>query len=204
MEIYSFLFYFFGFCFILSSTLMIIARNTIKAAMLLILAFFNAAIIWLFLEAEFLAITLILVYVGAVMVLFLFIIKMLDIDKEVIKAKFSKYMPLSIAVLFIIIGLITLILYSGVLSLNIDVPESKNYDSYSNITEIAKILYTDFVYPFELAAVLLLLAIIASITLVHNKKDGSSKRQEIAQQVKVKAKDRMKIIKGNRKNEKED
>jgi len=175
---------------------MIIARNTMKAAMLLILSFFNAAIIWLLLEAEFLAITLILVYVGAVMVLFLFIIKMLDIDRSTIRAKFTKYLPLGVVALVFIIGLIILILYSGIFNANtIEEPLRHNAD-YSNITEIANVLYTQYIYPFELAAVLLLIAIIASITLVHTK-NNTSKKQNIAQQVSVQAKDRIRFVKKN-------
>ena len=90
MEFASILFYVFGFCFVASAALMVTSRNTMKAAMLLILSFFSAASIWLLLEAEFLAVTLILVYVGAVMVLFLFVIKMLDVDQSTLRAKFHR------------------------------------------------------------------------------------------------------------------
>ena len=113
MEFTSMLFYVFAFCFIGSAVLMVTSRNTIKAAMFLILSFFSVASLWLLLEAEFLAITLILVYVGAVMVLFLFVIKMLDIDKSTVRAKFTKYLPLGIVVSVVVISQMALVLNVG-------------------------------------------------------------------------------------------
>ena len=113
MEFTSVLFYVFGLSFVASAALMVSARNTMKAAMLLILSFFSAASIWLLLEAEFLAVTLILVYVGAVMVLFLFVIKMLDVDQSTLRAKFTKYLPLGIVVAVIVIAQMALVLSAG-------------------------------------------------------------------------------------------
>lgn len=193
MEFTSILFYVFGFCFVASAALMVTARNTMKAAMLLILSFFSAASIWLLLEAEFLAITLILVYVGAVMVLFLFVIKMLNVDQSTLRAKFTKYLPLGVAVAAIVIGQMVLVLNAGQFGLDAVAEPARHAPDYSNITELANLLYTAYVYPFELAAVLLLIAIIAAITLVH--RTGSrSKKQNISEQVNVQAKDRMRIV----------
>jgi len=193
MEFTSILFYFFGLSFIASATLMVTARNTMKAAMLLILAFFSAASIWLLLEAEFLAITLILVYVGAVMVLFLFVIKMLNVDQSTLRAKFTKYLPLGIVVAAIVIAQMALVLGAGQFGLDSVSEPARNSADYSNITELANLLYTAYVYPFELAAVLLLIAIIAAITLVH--RSGSrSKKQNISEQVNVKASDRVRVV----------
>ena len=193
MEFTSILFYVFGFCFVASAALMVTARNTMKAAMLLILSFFSAASIWLLLEAEFLAITLILVYVGAVMVLFLFVIKMLNVDQSTLRAKFTKYLPLGVAVAAIVIGQMVLVLNAGQFGLGAVAEPARHAPDYSNITELANLLYTAYVYPFELAAVLLLIAIIAAITLVH--RTGSrSKKQNISEQVNVQAKDRMRIV----------
>jgi len=193
MEFTSILFYFFGLSFIASATLMVAARNTMKAAMLLILAFFSAASIWLLLEAEFLAITLILVYVGAVMVLFLFVIKMLNVDQSTLRAKFTKYLPLGIVVAAIVIAQMALVLGAGQFGLDSVSEPARNSADYSNITELANLLYTAYVYPFELAAVLLLIAIIAAITLVH--RSGSrSKKQNISEQVNVKASDRVRVV----------
>ena len=193
MEFSSILFYVFGFCFVSSAALMVTARNTMKAAMLLILSFFSAASIWLLLEAEFLAITLILVYVGAVMVLFLFVIKMLDVDKSTLRAKFTKYLPLGILVVAIVIAQMTIALNSAQFGLDTIVEPTRHVADYSNITELANLLYTDYVYPFELAAILLLLAIIAAITLAQNK-EHRIKKQNIAEQISVQAKDRIRIV----------
>ena len=158
MEFSSILFYVFGFCFVASSAMLVIARNTLKAAMLLILSFFSVASLWLLLEAEFLAITLILVYVGAVMVLFLFVIKMLNIDQSTIRAKFTTYLPLGIFVSMVVIAQIALVLSAGQFDLEVVEEPTRHIAGYSNITELATDLYTTYVYPFELAAVLLLIA----------------------------------------------
>ncbi len=193
MEFTSILFYVFALCFIGSAVLMVTSRNTIKAAMFLILSFFSVASLWLLLEAEFLAITLILVYVGAVMVLFLFVIKMLDIDKSTVRAKFTKYLPLGIVVSVVVISQMALILSVGQFDLDNSMGPVRKAADFSNISQLANDLYTLYVYPFELAAVLLLTAIIAAITLVH-RTEGRSKRQNIAEQINVQAADRVRLV----------
>ena len=192
MEFSSILFYVFGFCFVASSAMLVIARNTLKAAMLLILSFFSVASLWLLLEAEFLAITLILVYVGAVMVLFLFVIKMLNIDQSTIRAKFTTYLPLGIFVSMVVIAQMSLVLSAGQFGLEVVEEPTRHIAGYSNITELASDLYTTYVYPFELAAVLLLIAIIAAITLVH-RKESRSKKQNISEQINVQASERVRL-----------
>ncbi|CAB9542397.1 NADH-ubiquinone oxidoreductase chain J (EC [Bathymodiolus brooksi thiotrophic gill symbiont] len=187
------LFYVFSFWFIASSLAMIFSRNAAKAVLFLILSFFSAASIWILLEAEFLAITLILVYVGAVMVLFLFVIKMLNIDKSTLRAKFAGYLPLGLVVAIIIVAEMALVLGSNQFGLEVIAAPARHAADYSNITVLAMQLYTDYVYPFELAAVLLLIAIIAAITLVH-KNEGNRKSQNISEQVSVKAKDRVRLV----------
>ena len=187
------LFYVFSFWFIASSLAMIFSRNAAKSVLFLILSFFSAASIWILLEAEFLAITLILVYVGAVMVLFLFVIKMLNIDKSTLRAKFAGYLPLGLIVAAIIIAEMTLVLGGNQFGLDVIAAPARHAADYSNITVLAMQLYTDYVYPFELAAVLLLIAIIAAITLVH-RNEASRKKQSIAEQVNVQAKDRVRLV----------
>ncbi|MDC9715129.1 MAG: NADH-quinone oxidoreductase subunit J [Gammaproteobacteria bacterium] len=187
------LFYVFSFWFIAASLAMIFSRNAAKAVLFLILAFFSAASIWILLEAEFLAITLILVYVGAVMVLFLFVIKMLNIDKSTLRAKFAGYLPLGLIVAAIIATEMALVLGANQFGLEVMAAPARHAADYSNITVLALQLYTDYVYPFELAAVLLLIAIIAAITLVH-RNEGNRKTQNIAEQVSVKAKDRVRLV----------
>lgn len=187
------IFYILSFWFIASSLAMIFARNAAKAVLFLVLGFFSAASIWILLEAEFLAITLILVYVGAVMVLFLFVIKMLNIDKSTLRAKFAGYLPLGLIVALIIIAEMTLVLGNAQFGLDAMPSPARHAADYSNITELALQLYTTYVYPFELAAVLLLIAIIAAITLVH-RQEVNRKNQSISEQVNVKAKDRVRIV----------
>ncbi len=187
------LFYVFSFWFVASSLAMIFSRNAAKAVLFLILSFFSAASIWILLEAEFLAITLILVYVGAVMVLFLFVIKMLNIDKSTMRAKFAGYLPLGLIVAAIIIAEMTLVLGGNQFGLDVVAAPARHAADYSNITVLATQLYTDYVYPFELAAVLLLIAIIAAITLVH-RNELHRKKQSISEQVNVQAKDRVRLV----------
>ena len=187
------IFYFLSFLLISSSLAMIFSRNAAKAVLFLVLSFFSVASIWILLEAEFLAITLILVYVGAVMVLFLFVIKMLNINKSTLRAKFAGYLPLGLIVALIIIAEMTLVLGNAQFGLDVMPAPARHGADYSNITELALQLYTTYVYPFELAAVLLLIAIIAAITLVH-KKEINRKQQSISEQVNVRAKDRVRII----------
>ncbi|CAC9596366.1 NADH-ubiquinone oxidoreductase chain J (EC 1.6.5.3) [uncultured Gammaproteobacteria bacterium] len=187
------IFYILSFWFIASSLAMIFARNAAKAVLFLVLGFFSAASIWILLEAEFLAITLILVYVGAVMVLFLFVIKMLNIDKSTLRAKFAGYLPLGLIVALIIIAEMTLVLGGAQFGLEIMPSPERHGADYSNITVLAMQLYTTYVYPFELAAVLLLIAIIAAITLVH-KKESTHKKQNVSEQVNVRAKDRVRLV----------
>ncbi len=187
------IFYFLSFWLVASSLAMIFSRNAAKAVLFLVLSFFSVASIWILLEAEFLAITLILVYVGAVMVLFLFVIKMLNIDKSTLRAKFAGYLPLGLIVALIIIAEMTLVLGNAQFGLDVMPAPARHGADYSNITELAFQLYTTYVYPFELAAVLLLIAIIAAITLVH-KKEINRKQQSISEQVNVRAKDRMRIV----------
>ena len=187
------IFYILSFWFIASSLAMIFARNAAKAVLFLVLGFFSAASIWILLEAEFLAITLILVYVGAVMVLFLFVIKMLNIDKSTMRAKFAEYLPLGLIVALIIIAEMILVLGSAQFGLEVMPSPVRHSADYSNITVLAMQLYTTYVYPFELAAVILLIAIIAAITLVH-KKETTHKKQNVSEQVNVRAKDRVRLV----------
>lgn len=199
MEFDQILFYVFSFWFVVASLAMVFLRNAAKAVLFLILAFFSAASIWILLEAEFLAITLILVYVGAVMVLFLFIIKMLDIDKSALRAKFAGYLPLGLMVAAIVVVEMVMVLGYNQFGLEAVPEPARHAADYSNITVLALQLYTDYVYAFELAAVLLLIAIIAAITLAH-RNETNRKSQSVSQQVNVKARDRMRLVLINSKN----
>ena len=188
------IFYFFAAILVFAGLRVITARNPVHAALFLVLAFFTAAGLWVLLEAEFLAITLVLVYVGAVMVLFLFVVKMLDINLNKLREGFWDYLPLAGFVSVLLVIEMALILGSRHFGLDVmDTPEAHPAD-YSNTRELGRLLYTDYVYAFELAAVILLVAIVAAIALtLRRRKD--SKFIDPAEQVKVKRNDRLRIVK---------
>ena len=171
----------------------ITARNPVHAALFLVLAFFTASAIWMLLRAEFLAITLVLVYVGAVMVLFLFVVMMLDINLDRIRQGFWSYLPLGATVGLLMVVEMALVLggrYFGLAAL--PVPKDPGA-GYSNTKALGRVLYTDYVYPFELASVVLLVAIIAAIALTMRKRKDS-KFQDPSQQVRVKRADRVRLV----------
>ena len=194
MAFETLVFFWFSFWFVFASVGMIVTRNIVYSVLLLTLSFFSAACIWLLLESEFLAITLILVYVGAIMVLFLFVVMMLNVVKAEKRAKFTAYLPLGIMVAVVVISEFSLVLGPKQFGLELIPMPERHLASYSNVTELAFELYTIYVYPFELAAVLLLVAIVSAITLVHRqKKDRLT--QNVRKQVEVRPEDRLKIIK---------
>ena len=186
-------FYFFAAVMVFAALRVITARNPVHAALFLVLAFFTAAAIWMLLRAEFLAITLVLVYVGAVMVLFLFVVMMLDINLDRVRVGFWSYLPLGATVGLLMVIEMALVLsgrYFGLATL----PAPKDPGAgYSNTKALGRILYTDYVYPFELASVVLLVAIIAAIALTMRKRKDS-KFQDPSVQVKVKRADRVRMI----------
>jgi NADH-quinone oxidoreductase subunit J len=191
MDFSLFLFYVFGIVLIGSSLLVITVRNPVHAALFLVLAFVNAAGLWLLAYAEFLAITLVLVYVGAVMVLFLFVVMMLDINLDRLRQGFWRNLPLAGAV-----GVLMVVEMAGLFfraSAGAAPPGSPPPD-FSNSKALGAIIYTDYVFPFELAAVVLLVAIVAAIalTLRHRKE---TKYQDPAAQLSVRPQDRLKIVK---------
>ena len=188
------LFYFFSAILVLAALRVITARNPVHAALSLVLAFFTAACLWMMLQAEFLAITLVLVYVGAVMVLFLFVVMMLDINIDQLREGFWKYFPLgaTVAVLMVIeMGLVVAQRRFGLE--NMPAPTSKAAD-FSNTAELGRLLYTEYVYPFELASIILLVAIVAAIALTLRRRK-ETKYQNPAEQIRVKRADRIRIVK---------
>jgi len=187
------IFYFFAAILIVAALRVITARNPVHAALFLVLAFFTSAGIWMLLEAEFLAITLVLVYVGAVMVLFLFVVMMLDINVERLRQGFWGYLPLGLLVGGVMIAEVVVIVSNGYFNSEVLSPPQGHAANYSNTKELGRVLYTDYVYPFEIAAVVLLVAIIAAITLtLRRRKD--TKYQDPALQVSVKREDRVRIV----------
>ena len=189
------LFYVFAAVLLFAAFRVITARNPVHAALFLVLAFFQAAAIWLLLKAEFLAITLVLVYVGAVMVLFLFVVMMLDVNIDGARKGFWKHFPLAGTLGAIIALQMSYVLMGGFR----EPPKLAGAaghigDQLSNTKELGKILYSEYVYPLEIAAVILLVAIIAAIALtLRERKD--SKRTNPSEQVRVKAADRVRLVK---------
>ncbi|QJR12310.1 NADH-quinone oxidoreductase subunit J [Usitatibacter rugosus] len=187
------LFYFFGTVLVLSALRVITARNPVHAALFLVLCFFNAAAIWLLAYAEFLAITLVLVYVGAVMVLFLFVVMMLDINFDKLREGFWSYLPLAGLVGFLMAFEMAMILYTKV---NItEIPVTTTMPAGSNTKALGAVLYTDYLLAFELAAVILLVAIVAAIAITLRRRK-ESKYQDPREQLAANAGNRLKIIKG--------
>jgi NADH-quinone oxidoreductase subunit J len=189
------LFYVFGAILVLTALGVITARNPVHCALFLVAAFLNSAVIWLLLDAEFLALTLIVVYVGAVMVLWLFVVMMLDIDVAKLRQGFTRYAPLGALIALIVVAQIGLVVYVRKLGLDDAAAAVVNRpEGYSNTQELGHLLYTQYLYPFEIAAVILLVAIVAAITLTMRDRPGQ-KVQDIGKQVAVRAKDRVRIVK---------
>ena len=186
------LFYVFSAVLLLAAFRVITARSTVHAALFLVLAFFSASCLWMLLRAEFLAITLVLVYVGAVMVLFLFVVMMLDINTDSFRDGFYKHLPLAGFVGALIALEMALVLMRG-FQVQAPVPTAKSIE-IGNTKLLGIEVYTNYLYPLQLAAVLLLVAIIAAITLtLRARKD--SKHMDAAQQVRAKKADRVRLVK---------
>lgn len=190
------LFYVFSAILLFAAFRVITARNPVHAALFLVLAFFQASAVWILLKAEFLAITLVLVYVGAVMVLFLFVVMMLDINLDGVRKGFWKHFPLAGTVGAIIALEMSYVLMGGFR----DPPKATAAAvgqigaQVSNTKELGKLLYSEYLYPLEIAAVILLVAIIAAIALtLRERKD--SKYQNPSEQIRVKSTDRVSIVK---------
>jgi NADH-quinone oxidoreductase subunit J len=198
MEFTTVLFYIFALLLTVSGLKVITSRNPVASALFLVLAFFNAAAIWMLLQAEFLAILLVLVYVGAVMVLFLFVVMMLDINLDVLRRDFRRFVPMATIVGAIIVIETALILWHGygatVQPVRDTTAAVAGAADWSNTRLIGKIIYTDYIFAFEVAGLVLLVAIIAAIALTtRHAKD--SKRQKISDQVQVRASDRVRVVK---------
>jgi NADH-quinone oxidoreductase subunit J len=192
MEFKTFLFYAFAVIMTLSALRVITARNPVHAALFLVLAFFNAAGLWMLLRAEFLAIVLVLVYVGAVMVLFLFVVMMLDINIDRMREGFWGYLPIASGIGALIVLEMGAVLWRGFLGVNESA--AANAGNIGGTKELGMLIYTQYVYGFEIAAANLLVAIIAAVALtLRKRKDTKAIDPGLA--VRVKRNDRLKIVK---------
>jgi NADH-quinone oxidoreductase subunit J len=187
------LFWVFASILAISALAMITVRNPVHSALLLVLCFFTSASIWLLIEAEFLAVVLILVYVGAVMVLFLFVVMMLDINLEEMRARVTRYALFGGVVAGIVVFQIVSVVWTRSLGVDVTTGAAAKPADYSNTAELGRVLYTEYVYAFELAAVLLLIAIVAAISLTMRKR-ANLKQQDVAKQVAVRREDRVRVV----------
>jgi len=188
------LFYAFATVLVGSALGVVLSRNPVHAALFLVLAFFTSAALWLLLEAEFLGIVLVLVYVGAVMVLFLFVIMMLDVNVAQLREGLTRYAPLGALVAGIMIVEIVYVVWVRQLGATIGPMPAASAATVSNTKALGAVLYTDYALPFQLAAVVLLVAIVAAIVLTMRKRPGY-RQQDIAAQVAVRREDRVRIVK---------
>ena len=186
------IFYLFAAMTVFAALRVITASNPLHAVLFLVLAFVSSAGIWMLLEAEFLAIALVLVYVGAVMVLFLFVVMMLDINLEQLREGFWRWFPFGLLLAGIMVFEMVWVLGKRQVA-ETGEQLARHAANYSNTKELGRLIYTDYVYPFELAAVLLLVAMVAAIALTFRRR-RDSKTQDISKQVKVKREDRLRII----------
>jgi NADH-quinone oxidoreductase subunit J len=188
------LFYVFSAVLVGAALGVVLARNPVHAALSLVLAFVNSAALWLLVDAEFLGIVLVLVYVGAVMVLFLFVVMMLDINVAQLREGFTRYAPLGALVALFMIGEISYVVWFRHLGVDIPASVPSLPAGFSNTKALGAVLYTDYMLPFELAAVVLLVAIVAAITLTMRRRPGL-KQQDVAAQVAVRREDRVRLVK---------
>jgi len=195
MPITEIIFYAFSLMMVAAAVAVITVRNPVYAALFLVLAFFSASAIWMLLEAEFLAIILILVYVGAVMVLFLFVVMMLDINLVPLKEGFTRYLPAGIAVALVMAFELMVVVWSkGRFNETVFPVPPPHPEGYSNTKAVGELLFNNYLLAFEVAGVILLVAIIAAIALTLRKRTGS-KRQNPSMQVRVQRDERVRLVK---------
>jgi len=189
------LFYLFAGILVLAALGVITSRNPVYSALALVVCFVTSAAIWLLVEAEFLAVVLVLVYVGAVMVLFLFVVMMLDINLAELRQGFTRFAWLGwLTALAVIVEIVGVVWARGGLGIDASRGGTPQAADYSNTTELGSVLYTQYAYPLELAAMLLLVAIVAAITLTMRRRAGL-KYQDINKQVAVRREDRVRLVK---------
>lgn len=191
---YEVIFYISAIILLAAAVMVIVSRNPVRAILFLVLAFVASAVLWMMMQAEFLSLVLIFVYVGAVMTLFLFVVMMLNIDLSKVQEKFVRYLPLGIIVVLLLIATMIVALHPNYSVLGSDT--LKPYPAhYSNVKAMGTLLYTQYLLAFEIAAVILLVAMISAITLAFYGRKPNTKSQRIIEQIKAEKKDRLRIVK---------
>lgn len=194
MPLEQIVFWTFAVVMVASSLRVITARNPVHSVLFLVLTFFTAAALWLLLEAEFLAVVLVVVYVGAVMVLFLFVVMMIDVNLAPMREGFVRYLPIGVLVgviMFIEMALVVGPRYFGEDRFSAPPPAPADY---SNTSELGRVLYTDYLYQFEIAAIILLVAIIAAIALTMRKRPETTRYQLPGHQVRANKAERLRLV----------
>jgi|SRR5690606_7919009 len=187
------IFYTFAAILVFAALAVIVVRNPVHAALFLVLAFFSMAAIWLLLEAEFLGIVLVLVYVGAVMVLFLFVVMMLDINIATLRQGYTRYAPVGIVIALLVVMEIGYVVWAKQLDLPFISGPAPAAIDFDNTRMLGERLYTEYVYPFEIASVILLVGIVAAIALTMRRRGGTRTQDPVAQ-VKVRRADRVRLV----------
>ena len=191
--IHQVVFYFFSAILIAASVMVISSRNPVHSVLFLVLGFFASAVLWMLLQAEFLSLVLIFVYVGAVMTLFLFVVMMLNIDLSTMRSKFVRYLPYGFLVMVLLVG--TMLLVIGPKHLKEASVLPVHYPAtYSNTQAMGTLLFTHYLYPFEIAAVILLVAIISAIALAFHGRKVDNKAGKVPKQLQARKRDRLRII----------
>ncbi len=191
MTFTAFLFYFFATLQVFAAISLITVKNPVHSVLLLVVTFVCGSALWMLLDMEFLSIVLVLVYVGAVMVLFLFVVMMLDINLAEMRAGFARYFAIGVPVALAMAGMMIWVLKDKLFRVEGPPPHA---EGYSNTEELGKILYTDYFYSFELAAVVLLVAMVAAIALTYRRRPGVRK-QKPGEQIAVRREDRVRLVK---------
>jgi len=191
---YEVIFYVFAVMLIGSAVMVILSRNPVRAILFLVLCFFASAVLWMMLQAEFLSLVLIFVYVGAVMTLFLFVVMMLNIDLSGTKEKFIRYLPVGIIAMGLLVVMMLYVVGSKHFGISNAYLQHFGPD-YSNTKAMGSLLFTKAIFPFEIAGLILLVAIVAAITLAFHGRKPGTKTQVISEQLKVRKQDRLRIVK---------
>ena len=191
--VHQVIFYVFTVILIASAVMVITAKDPVKSVLFLVASFFASSVLWMLMQAEFLSLVLIFVYVGAVMTLFLFVVMMLNIDQADLKTGFVKYMPMALIALVVLVGTAFYALSSHHWNQANTLPTHYSQD-YNSTEILGKLLFTKYLFAFELAAVLLLVGMISAITLAFHGRKADTKSQNIADQLKATKKNRLKII----------